>query len=1108
MLTRRVASRLIVLFLGVWLTPYFVPDSSHVRAQITTATLSGTVVDQTGAVVSDVKVVVMNTGNGLERRAVSGEDGYFIAPLLPPGTYTLTAEMPGFATVTMNDIEVQSGMNCSVQIRLWPKELRESMDVPADASAGSSGIQVDISNATLKYSVSSSEIALLPIWTTAFGRNGLGLLPFLAPGITPTSIAGSADPSANRLGNQMSINGSRPVSINFNIEGGDNNDHELNRASSPLPNPDALQEFTVVAGNYQADHGRSSGGIIDAVIKSGTRRYRGNARYIYINDALNARGFFDAAVPNERLNVVGGQLGGPLPVPPFLKSEQPFFFVDYEGTKYTRDRSATMRVLTEGERIGDFSKLPQDLWPHNPVTGKTFKGGIVPSTFIDANARRYVRTYIPVPNKDGGLLNLLLRTQSQSDQFNSRLDQKLGSSDSLSAVFLFGSSDIQDDQLAFPLGTMNATRSATKNLVLRETHVFSTTSVNQAAFALNHIGSNSEVNAPGFSGINPKEFGFPGVHPQTTMFLSAPSVTFGDIQIGTGTPMVMIRSTWQVKDDLSLVRGNHSLKIGEEAWGFHQSSVVGNNNGAFQFSGFYTKNPVSDFLIGLPWRYTQTTGSSIQPRQNAYYFYGMDDWRVKSNLTINLGLRYELAPPPTDRLDQVTAFRPGYTSRRFPHAPVGLLFAGDPDPILGAVPREVYPADKNNFAPRIGVAFSPKPGHGWLHTVFGDEKTAIRAGLGVFYDQTLGRSFTTFSFVQPFSISQSLDYTQIRQVSGTFANPFGTSENPWPLDLSQRLFAGTPTVHTIDPHFRTAYSYQYNITLERELPWSVLFQIAYVGSLSQKLNRERELNPYAIDETTAFYNRVFPTLGNVGWQESSGRSRYDALQLRISRRYRNGLTVDGSYVFAKALDNASDPASSFTTDPFRWARSSYDRTHNVVVTYTYTVPELSVNRLVGQIVNGWQVGGVTELRSGMPMDIRESVIGSTGRFAGNPDIVGPYTKLDPRRYQTITINGVTRTGNFFFDPSAFREVTDFTKNGTLGRNVFDGPGMNLTSVSLVKRFAFTESQKLELRCDVRNLFNHAHFQAPFLTSPNSLSFGQVSSAAPGRNVQMSVKYNF
>src|SRR4030095_13285617 len=301
--------------------------------------------------------------------------------------------------------------------------------------------------------------------------NALGVLPFLVPGVSPTTTSGSARSDANRLGSQMSINGSRPSSISFNLEGGDNNDHGLNQAASPLPNPDVLQEFSVITSNYQADLGRSSGGVINAVIKSGTNKYRGNIRHYLVNEALNARGFFDQQVPLDRLNTYGGQLGGPLNLTHiFGNGRRAFFFVDYEGTHSGREALTNLILPSELERRGNFGGLPPSAQPRDPLTGKPFPGGAIPDNLIDPISQTYLKRYVPLPNDGERNFRELLLTRFRTDQITARLDFNAGQSETLSVSFFSTVSTVNADTGSLPAGSRADSHFRNQNLILRQMH--------------------------------------------------------------------------------------------------------------------------------------------------------------------------------------------------------------------------------------------------------------------------------------------------------------------------------------------------------------------------------------------------------------------------------------------------------------------------------------------------------------------------------------------------------------------------------------------------------------------------------------------------------------
>ena len=356
---------------------------SPAHAQESSANIYGIVKDTNGAVVPGVQIKVVNESTRLEREATTNNEGYYVLALLPAGTYVLTAEINGFATVSVSDIALQVSINTNVPITLQPKDVTGSVTTEAASN------QIDITSSTLKYSVSNEQVRGFPVLTSVSGRSALTLLPFLVPGVTPTDPLGTAR-NSNTNGGSMSINGSRPVSNSYNFEGADNNNPEFNESATKLPNPDALQEFTILTNGAQADQGRSAGGIVNAVMKSGTNQFHGNLRYFIVNEAFNARGFFDPEVPINRLNTFGGQVGGPLTIPGLYHgSDRTFFFFDYEGTRSRRGRLVTLFVPTEQQRRGDFSALPLSQRPVDPLTGQPFPGGIIPDVSTQSRARTW-----------------------------------------------------------------------------------------------------------------------------------------------------------------------------------------------------------------------------------------------------------------------------------------------------------------------------------------------------------------------------------------------------------------------------------------------------------------------------------------------------------------------------------------------------------------------------------------------------------------------------------------------------------------------------------------------------------------------------------------------
>jgi hypothetical protein len=1117
------------------LSVFGVPARAAARpapGQNAAANLSGTVEDETGAAIAEADISIINANTGLQRGATTDDRGYFVIPLLPVGTYVLTARMPGFATVMIRDIQVHAGIDVSLSIRLKPKRITETIDVIADGDAGSGSrvSDLDASDAAAKYSVTNREVMNLPVFANELGRNTLQSLPFLVPGVAPDTTLGVLA-GLNVAG--IVVRGSRSSAVSFNIEGTDDNDDEYNLALAGLPNPDTLEEFTFITSNYQADLGRSAGGIINAVVKSGTTHLKGNIRYLGIDDKLNARGFFDSRTPLFRLNNFGGQLGGPasLPLPRGLR-ERLSFFADYEGTRSLRESTESFQVPSNPERNGDFSGLPLNAQPYDPLTGPNstkqtrFPGGRIPGNRISPIALQYLRLFIPSPNSGDRVFAELLPTNFANDQGTLRLDYGLSEGDSINLIFLSASSRITEPTGVLPANSQYRENANSYNLIGRYTRVLSPASINQitVSFARNNAADQSF--APGSSGLDPSKFGFVGIHPQVPALLGAPAVLFDDgTRVSPGAYLASaVRTSFQAKDDFSHTLGRNSFKFGIEGrWYWEERAYAPPTlDGSFQFYYFNptgTRNSVADFLLGLPYHYLQSTDSSAYPRRSSYQLYGVGDFRMSPELTINFGLRYELTPPAVDARDQVSAFRPGQQSSVIPQAPSGLIFVGDRDPVLGRLPRGLYQTHYRDLAPRVGMAFLPRHLPGPLRTVLGEGKTAIRAGWGVFYDHTALSSSTRISTrTEPFS-----DFVTVvaSQNNADFANPFGSSSNPFPIDVKKRAFTIWPSLYSIDPSFRTPYTYTYDLIIQRELTATTTLEVSYLGANSFRTVRDRELNPAHIDRSSGpdFFSiqvhRLYPSIGSVTSAESSGRARSDSFQAQIRRRFSHGLMFQASYVLSRSRDNGGTIFSSINRDPLVWARSPFNRTHNVVVGFSYDLPQLKVPPHLKTLFSGWRTSGIIELRSGLPLDIfqfTDSTFAAPGPLeTGLPDLLGGFRRTDPRSNQTLFANGFAQTGHFFFDPSAFRVVApaDYTqaRSGNLPPMVFDGPGFNMWSLSVAKDFKIVRGQRITVRADIRNLFNHANFDTPNVQA-DSPAFGQVTSAAPGRTIQFSARYVF
>jgi hypothetical protein len=579
----------------------------------------------------------------------------------------------------------------------------------------------ELTSPTIKHIVIEEQIRDLPIIAGALGRSVLDRLPLLVPGVTPTSVTNNL----NARGGSYSVNGARPETINFTINGGDNNDQLNGTAASIAPNPDVIGEFTVVTNNYKAEAGRSIGALINVATKSGGNDRHGNLRYFSRQRVYNARDFFDGARPPFNLNLFGGQLGGPVVLPGFYNGrDRTFFFFDYEGSRRKFGATRRTNVPTNLERQGDFSQSTGQPIPRNPADGQPFPNNRVPVRPI---AKWYIDHLLPPPNNGPSEFLGVFRGFNRVDQFTIRNDQRLGDKATLSATYFF-----DDEGNATPAagGTFRTDTddTRTQNFILNYTRAFTPNTLNQFSFAYNRLASNLLFQNADALGVRPRDVGFTGVEALTSAAISPPTVNildpFSITLAGVQLIRRSIRNTLQFKDDLSIARSVHDLKLGLDMRRFILDDLLGSvPTGVFNFSRATspgTGNGFADFLLGRPNIFSQSSPAEADLRQSYWGMYFQDDWRVRPNVTLSLGLRYEIAPPVIDKFDRPGAFRPGGRSARIPAAPEGLIYPGDRDPLSGkALSRGVTITDKNNWAPRFGLAYSPGARTGPSGAIFG-----------------------------------------------------------------------------------------------------------------------------------------------------------------------------------------------------------------------------------------------------------------------------------------------------------------------------------------------------------------------------------------------------
>jgi len=1072
------------------ITALFLWSSSYAQ---TTGTLLGKVTDPNGAVIPAANVVVENLGTAFTRNANTNTDGQYLIPQLPTGIYKVTVEHAGFQRFIQTGVEIQIEQNARLDITLSVGQVTETVSVSGDAS------RVDTQSSTVGTSVDRQRLVDLPL----NGRNALELTQLL-PGVGTSELPTTV--TFSRTGPVLNISGGRGNENNVMLDGA-----QLRGAiyESPqnLPSPDTMSEFRVLTNTYNAEYGRASGGVILAATKSGTNTFHGSIWEFLRNDALNARNFFAADKPILRQNQFGASISGPVILPRFGSGgplfysgrDRTFFFFNYQGIRIRRQDLITSFPPTARERVGDFSESPDPII--DPLTNQPFPGNVIPPHRIDPMAKSFIAKYLELPNRPDGRLVSAGSRPTDGNQFTFKVDHQLTRNDRLSVRYYQN----RDEQGGFFASNVERLAgeayNSVRTITISENHTFGPNLLNE--FRASYTRVHSEFVASPLN-VMPRELGGninqDGVVPQVPWIL-----VVGRFQSFHSFPLDEPDQNYQIDEKLTWLRGRHSLTAG--AYYLHRLHLV---RAEFWTSGFtvfvpaFTGNAMADFLLGQPVVFQQNSTLEDDMLANEYAFFVQDDFKIRPNLTLNLGLRYEFNPPWYHRYDRVSNILfSNRVSTTFPNAPPGLVVPGDP-----GVPRGLRPSDKNNFAPRVGLAWDPK----------GDGKTSVRAGYGVFYVIGPGAVIQDFMHeAPPWTLPLSF-------FPHSFSDPYFGRTDPFPYRVNLGSEVDFPPERfpiqgfSVNPNFRDGYIQQFNLNVQRQLGKNIFAQVGYVGRVGRKLYALREGNqaifrPGATDADAQERRRFFPQFyGSIATLNSDTNSSYNSLQVFLDKRFANGYTFQVAYTFSKSIDEASAfqfDSQNGVQDPNNISAerglSDYDQRHILSVNGIWEVPFLKGRGALTALLGGWQITGTTRIASGTPYTVLtgfdRALVGPS--FYGNqtpqrPNVIGqPDLSSDRPRSEIVTR---------YFNTSAFALPPE-GQIGNLGRNALIGPGFSRTDLALMKQFYLKELGRIQFRAEVFNLFNQVNFDNPDATfiSP---AFGQIVSAKDARIVQFGLRFDF
>ena len=1088
-------------------------------AQISTATLVGSVTDPSGGVVSGATVEVTNKGTGVMRSTTTSGTGEYVIPNLPAARYSITARMAGFKTYTVPDIELQVAQRALVEIKMELGGVEQAVTVEAALPL------LETTASSVGQVVNTTAVERMPLNGRSFWQ-----LTQLTPGATytpggqGTRTGGSSIRSSSV---NVTINGSAPNQTGWFLDGAFITEMQTG-GTLIQPNVDALQEFKVESGNMEAQYGHSPN-LVNATLRSGTNQFHGTVFEYLRNSAFDARKFFcvppagsNQTIEPLRRNQYGFTFGGP------LVRDRTFFFVDLEKTGLLQGVDVNNVVATSAQRAGDFSALSKKLV--DPLTRQPFLNNAIPANRISPQARFFLG-YLPSPNVLVGstnyaaLINNLIQHETRGDI---KLDHQITSATQLSGRYSINDNDESDPNNYPTLGAFPL-HSRAQNATVSLTHIFSPKWLNEtrASYYRSIFLFGGTLQGTNFNQLA----GVQGFN-DTTSIYSFPQITLSGYSTFTGSPSDQrpksnrIRN-WQYADNVSYSSGKHNVKMGAEL--MHQTAGFFNGSrsvGIFNFSGAYTGDAFGDFLLGYPDSVTRDYFKELNGDwANFWGFYGQDSFRATQNLTINIGLRFELNSLYNGIRGQKSAFNLSNAKLIIPSSidpavqpltPTLLQLFGDrlqytkdlglPDSIQGWQP---------NWGPRLGLAWRPGSSNNWV----------VRTGYGIFYSypdsNTINNTVATVPFVSAVTVfNDRVPAAPTRTWADFFHGQPNVSPNPNPGQPCSFGFVAnscdTPDVDTGKLDSKVAYLQEWNFSLQRQVTSTSSVDVTYVGNKTTHLNQNISFNDPNPGPGSIQTRRPYPQWGNFTYATFDENATYNALQAKYETRAWRGLNTLIAYAYSKCIDYGTLQGGS-TVSRLRLNRAvcDYDMPHTFAGSFDYELPFGRGKQFLGgahgftnQLVGGWELAGIVTLRSGLPFtptintDTANTGVGSQRpNITGTPLIVGTPTCWFYTSANSACGGQAPGAVNSFAVPATYTY-------GNGGRNILRSDGLKQVDFTVMKTFPFTETKQLQFRAEMFNILNHPTFSAPS-TAINTSSGGQVSSTLnAARIIQLALKFRF
>jgi len=1152
--------------------------------------ITGVVKDQTGSAIPGATVVITNTQTGTKLTATTDQEGVFTFPVLSVGQYQVDVTSDAFQPYRNSRLVIDINSALVLDVTLQVKQQDQSIVVTEG------GAQVETTDTQLGQVLGSKKVTEIPL-------NGRSYTDLFATqvGVTPLTTSGAGNSTsgggfgtvpvagATNTG-QFSINGQREDANGFSINGA-NVQEGIGQQAGIIPNLDSIAEFRILTSNTDAEYGNYSGGLINVVTKIGGNAFHGSGFEFLRNTALDAKNYFSAQRSTFQQNQYGGTLGGP------IKHNKLFFFGDYQGqhTKQGQD-TGVVAVPSMANRAGNFSDSPvftgkvngpylahtlSNLLGYQVTSGEAFSsvfpGNVIPQSAFAIPATKMLQ-YIPSPSL--GMQDFESTSQAltiHDEKAAGRVDWNTDRSGNFSFYYFYDKYNLDNP---YPSafggatvpnpngGAFDATSSGLDQLfVVNNTKTFGSTLVNEARFSATRLNNNLGVPQGGV-GTTPSQQGIStegqGIIQGAPRFAGVETLYFNSFTTGTEPFFVaQVNNTFDASDTVSKVRGNHTLKTGfEYIWYKVKQNPDLVANGTFSFFGSgnqSTGNGFADFLLGLPDFYSQQSSPAFYERAANGGIFAQDSWRIRPNITINYGLRWDYITPWAEKHHQTTTFVQGVESTTFPGAPLGYLVPGDPLPNGSHIPAAIAPSPLDNFSPRLGVAYSPSFSRGWLSKLTGGPgKTSIRAGAGRFFTAVEGLTVAYPTGNPPYGLTYTspeapvmatpfvgvLTGTNYIQQFPVNVPPYNVSPANPDSNVDWSRYTPISGAGSVYPHNKTPYTMSANWTVERQLSSKTVLSIGYIGSLSRHLLAVHSVSPGnpalclslsqpqdvmlgtptcgPFGENTV-YTRAngtivngtrspYPnTIGTDAVYQNMGNANYNSLQTSL-KRTAGPFTFLASYTYGKSMDWSSSIQEQVNPFDFReeYAISAFDLKHNFVFSGNYELPIDKLFRTSNRLTQGWAISGITRYATGLPVTFQSFGDNALVQVQNNgvnsvsidlPDynpILGPLDINRNPRNNSLAFN------TKIFSPNALGTF------GNSSRRFFYGPGIDNYDMALRKLTRVTESASLEFRFETFNTFNHAQFDGASAVDGNinDATFGQILKSQPGRVVQVALKLNF